>query len=87
MDERKRVKDANLTQYRTAFDSRGFKFDRWIDSFNFGIFPLTTSDPYFRISIKFGTLDSESVGHNGIMLGYNDWVRIAMKKGTYIKRG
>ena len=72
-DDRGRVKPYNdygvpLTEYRAAFDSRGFKFERWIDSYHFAIFPITTSDPYFGISIKFGTFDHAMLQNNAVRI-------------------
>ena len=54
--------EPNFTQYKTVFESRGWKNNRWIDSYNMVIFPLhcytrnQLENKNFRISMKYGTV-------------------------------
>ena len=61
LDDNGKIKDAELTQYQVKFDSRGWRYERWIDSYHMVIFPMPSSELYYRISMKFGTLDTDTV--------------------------
>ena len=69
LDDKGKIKDPELnTQYQVEYDSRGWKYERWIDSFHMMIFTMpstTMSEPYcYRVSMKFGTLDTNTWNNN-----------------------